>query len=301
MDLAVNPIFKSFLAGSLSGTCSTILLQPLDLVKTRIQNLPSPPTAAALQSSTGTPGPPPARMLSVMRHVLATENVFGLWRGMTPSITRTVPGVGLYFSSLHWLKTQVPRESAEKPSPLEAVCLGMVARSFAGAVCIPITVIKTRFESGTYNYQRVSSALLSIYRAEGARGLCCGLVPTLFRDAPYSGLYLMFYTQLKQNIPLQNIEGDGLRLRAGAVHFSCGIMAGVLASLVTHPADVIKTKMQLHPARYPSVHTTALQVFSAHGPGGFLRGMAPRCLRRTLMSALAWTAYEEIMRRIGLK
>lgn len=32
-----NPIIKAFLAGSVSGTCSTILFQPLDLVKTRIQ------------------------------------------------------------------------------------------------------------------------------------------------------------------------------------------------------------------------------------------------------------------------
>ena len=37
MDVATNPVFKAFVAGSLSGTCSTVLFQPLDLVKTRIQ------------------------------------------------------------------------------------------------------------------------------------------------------------------------------------------------------------------------------------------------------------------------
>ena len=33
-----SPVVKSFLAGSFSGTCSTIIFQPLDLVKTRLQS-----------------------------------------------------------------------------------------------------------------------------------------------------------------------------------------------------------------------------------------------------------------------
>ena len=36
-DVISNPVMKAFLAGSLSGTCSTLLFQPLDLVKTRVQ------------------------------------------------------------------------------------------------------------------------------------------------------------------------------------------------------------------------------------------------------------------------
>lgn len=32
-----SPIVKSFVCGMFSGTCSTLLFQPLDLVKTRIQ------------------------------------------------------------------------------------------------------------------------------------------------------------------------------------------------------------------------------------------------------------------------
>lgn len=176
MDLAANPVVKSFLAGSLSGTCSTILFQPLDLVKTRLQqNMPTLTTSANPSGS--------GRMLHVVQHILRNEHVLGLWRGITPSITRTVPGVGLYFGSLHWLKTHV----TEKPTPLQAICMGMVARSFSGLIMIPITVVKTRFESGSYNYARMSTALMQIYSQEGVRGLCCGLVPTLVRDAPFSG------------------------------------------------------------------------------------------------------------------
>lgn len=58
-----------------------------------------------------------------------------------------------------------------------------------------------RFESGVYDYTSMVSALKQIYRTEGIRGMTCGLVPTLFRDAPFSGLYLMFYSQSKELIP----------------------------------------------------------------------------------------------------
>lgn len=39
------PILRAFLAGSFSGTFSTVLFQPLDLLKTRLQN----PSTAVLR------------------------------------------------------------------------------------------------------------------------------------------------------------------------------------------------------------------------------------------------------------
>jgi len=343
MDIATNPVFKAFLAGSFSGTCSTVLFQPLDLVKTRIQQQASaaggstgypvaaaggstgypvagairPPAAAAATTLSAAAQPiggqvtvaaaaanPASGMITVARQVLQTDNVIGLWRGILPSVTRTVPGVGIYFASLHWLKNSSLGgvQAGEKPSPLQAVCLGMGARSLAATIMIPITVLKTRFESGQFGYTRMSTALISIYRTEGVKGLTCGLLPTLVRDAPYSGLYLMFYTQLKDKFVPRVDRATGLALSGGTLtHFACGLGAGFMASLATHPADVIKTKMQLQPALHSSIAGTIRMVLAKSGPRGLLIGFAPRMLRRALMSALAWTVYEEIMKQIGLK
>merc|ERR1711944_183495 len=131
-----------------------------DLVKTRIQNhQTSVSNASTTASSTVTINQKPG-MFQIARHVLATERLPGLWRGIMPSVTRTVPGVGLYFGSLHWLKSGF---GDEKPSAVQCIGLGMTARSIAATVMIPITVIKTRFESGKFNYTRMSSALMDIY------------------------------------------------------------------------------------------------------------------------------------------
>ena len=55
-----------------------------------------------------------------------------------------------------------------------------------------------RTESGKYEYKSVLGALKAIRSAEGLRGLTSGLIPTLLRDVPFSGIYLMFYEKLKE-------------------------------------------------------------------------------------------------------
>lgn len=47
---------------------------------------------------------------------------------------------------------------------------------------------------------------------------------------------------------------------ASAVHFSSGIVAGILSSLATNPADVLKTNMQLYPDKFPNAFSAAVYV-----------------------------------------
>ncbi|KAF7262985.1 mitochondrial glycine transporter A-like isoform X2 [Rhynchophorus ferrugineus] len=287
MDIVSSyPIVKAFLAGSFSGTFSTVLFQPLDLVKTRLQNT----SATIVNGQHGA-----ISMFNIFSNIIQQEHIKGLWRGMVPSIARCVPGVGLYFSSLDYIKSNYLQ--GKTPTALESVTMGFCARSMSGAILIPITVVKTRFESGVYGYDGVISALKQIYRTEGIKGMTCGLIPTLFRDAPFSGLYLMFYTQTKQLIPQ-----DILNSQYGSpIHFCCGVTAGIMASVVTQPADVLKTKMQLYPTQFNGLWSVIVYVHNNHGVQGYFKGMVPRMLRRTLMAAMAWTVYEQISKKIGLK
>uniref|UniRef100_A0A3B5QI02 Mitochondrial glycine transporter n=1 Tax=Xiphophorus maculatus TaxID=8083 RepID=A0A3B5QI02_XIPMA len=268
-----------FVCGSFSGTCSTLLFQPLDLVKTRLQT-----SQSGMQ-----PGSSRVGMTSVLLGVVRTERLLGLWKGASPSFVRTIPGVGIYFSSYHSLKQHFFQDS--RPGAAQAVMLGGGARTVAGVVMLPITVIKTRFECGRYSYVSVSGALRSVCRSEGPAALFSGLMATLLRDVPFSGIYVMFYSQTKASLPLSP--------SAPVANFSCGVLSGVLASLVTQPADVVKTHVQVN----PQLRTTEAvrHIYTAHGLQGFFRGAVPRCLRRTMMAAMAWTVYEQMMAHVGLK
>ncbi|XP_051940085.1 mitochondrial glycine transporter B-like isoform X1 [Hippocampus zosterae] len=279
-----HPALKAFMCGSLSGTCSTLLFQPLDLVKTRLQTL----------QNKARPGSPKVGMLSVFVNVIRTESVFSLWKGVSPSFVRCIPGVGIYFSTFYSLKQHFFLDRA--PNAGEAVLLGAGARAVAGVCMLPFTVIKTRFESGFYSYVSVAGALRSMYETEGVRALFSGLTATLLRDAPFSGIYVMFYSQTKKTLPPEVTSSVYMPL----VNFSCGVVAGVMASVVTQPADVVKTHIQVSPSHW-STADAIRHIYKKHGLGGFFRGAVPRSLRRTLMAAMAWTVYEQLMARMGLK
>lgn len=273
---------KAFIAGSLSGTCSTLLFQPFDLVKTRLQVSP----AGRLKLG-GTDG-----MLYTFYSVARREHIVGLWRGLVPSLSRCVPGIGMYFCTLHGLTQFTSNERTMG----ESVVLGACARTIAGITLLPVTVVKTRFESGFYKYNSMRHALTSIWKSEGGKGLYSGLLATVARDAPFSGLYLMFYTEIKR----QAKNELGTPELSSFETFTCGAFAGIMASIVTQPADVVKTRLQLFPHKYNSTGSAVFCVFKTNGVQGLFKGLVPRTLRRTLMAALSWTVYERLSRKLGL-
>lgn len=272
-------IINSFLAGAFSGTCSTILLQPFDLIKTRMQQFPS------------------LGLIKVTKDIARNEGLSSFWTGVTPSLWRTVPGIGLHFSFYHCLSSSlVPDQSGL--SSLQSLTVGVLSRVMAGTVLIPATVIKTRWEAAgpvfRYKGQGMMSAARSIVRVEGVRGLLSGLVPTIVRDAPYSGIYLLFYNKLKQLSSVSELTSSNGRSLG---QFVCGIGAGCVATIIVQPADVLKTEMQLRQERV-SQWSVVQTVYRDRGLQGFYVGLVPRIVRKSLMSALAWTVYERVSERM---
>ncbi|XP_015784732.1 mitochondrial glycine transporter [Tetranychus urticae] len=280
-----NPTIRSFVYGSLSGTCSTLLFQPLDLVKTRMQSQSS--IVLNQHGKTKKLG-----MFQVMVQVVKKERLPGLWKGTIPSLIRCVPGVGIYFGTLDYLSIKLLK-NPKQPKPIEAMLLGFTARTVTVITLLPVTVIKTRYESGLFSYANVWIAIQNIYQSEGFKGSFRGLLPTLFRDVPFSGLYYLCYSQLKQTLVNGKQNSPELLPRSFKT-FVCGLIAGLFASTVTHPADVVKTRIQIEPQRYFSISQTIKIIYK---DGDVFRGLTPRIIRRTLMTALTWTIFEFLIQR----
>ncbi|KAI1336400.1 solute carrier family 25 member 38 [Xylariaceae sp. FL0016] len=298
-----SPAFH-FVAGLGSGLFGAILLQPFDLLKTRVQQSGSHSITAAVRDIARSP------------NALAA-----FWRGTVPSALRTGVGSAIYFTTLNTIRQRaaalaIPdagshhRHSSSalpKLSNTANLISGAVARAFAGFILMPLTVIKVRYESNLYSYRSIASAARDIYRTERIPGFFAGFGATAIRDAPYAGLYVVSYEQFKKRlgvfinqdlaVPRTNSESSMKGSLSATINFSSGALAGATCSFISNPFDAIKTRIQLQPQRYRNMWHASRKMMMEEGVRSFYDGLALRMTRKAISSALAWMLYEEIIRR----
>ncbi|KAH0603647.1 uncharacterized protein H6S33_007306 [Morchella sextelata] len=293
-----------FLSGGASGILSAVLLQPADLLKTRIQQ--APPSGSAT-----------ATLIATVRTIIRSDTpIRSLWRGTVPSALRTGVGSAIYFSALNTVRTSVAKSrllpgdanalktgSSALPvlSPLGNLLTGAGTRAAVGYVVMPITIIKVRYESSMYKYTSMLQAVKDILRVEGFRGFFSGWGATAIRDAPYAGLYILFYEQSKKSLSILYSTGRKMDNSVAAmINTVSGAGAGALATAITNPFDALKTRIQVDPGRYRNLWQAAKLVVTEES--GRMRGRALfdglglRIARKAVSSAVVWTIYEGLVR-----
>ncbi|KAK6865813.1 hypothetical protein PG990_004747 [Apiospora arundinis] len=291
-----------FVAGLSSGTSGAILLQPIDLLKTRVQQSGSQSIRATIREIAKSP-----------------NAIAAFWRGTVPSTLRTGFGSAVYFTTLNTIRQHAAApisgsgshsSSLPKLSHSANLMSGAAARAFAGFVLMPLTVLKVRYESNLYAYKSLAGAARDIYRTERFRGFFSGFGATAVRDAPYAGFYVLFYEQFKKHLSAfyskagrdekglaataANTMGSSL---SASINFSSGAMASATCSFLTNPFDAIKTRIQLQPHDYRNTLQAAKKMVTEEGVRALYDGLALRMTRKAISSALAWMLYEELVRR----
>ena len=133
----------------------------------------------------------------------------------------------------------------------------------------------------------------------GPRLLFRGLVPSLWKDVPFSAIYWLGYERAKDNLRtwmgIDSIEPHELRTTF-RISFMSGACSGALAATLTTPFDVIKTRQQAfifnRHAAVPSTLITGQQILSEAGPRGLFAGLGPRLAKVSPACAIMIGSYE---------
>ena len=226
-----------FLNGGLAGMAATTAIQPIDMVKVRLQ-------LAGEGVKTG-PRPSP---LTVTRDIIAQGKVRDLYTGLSAGLLRqavyTTARLGFFDTFMTALKTRA-ESRGESIGFKERAGAGLTAGGLAAMVGNPADLALIRMQSDGLkpkemraNYKSVVDALTRIVKSEGVLALWNGSSPTIVRAMALNFGQLAFFSEAKTQLKTRT------HLSAMQQTLTASAIAGFFASFFSLPFDFMKTRLQ---------------------------------------------------------
>jgi len=285
LNTLYSPLPMDAIAGAASGFLIGTLLQPLEIVKVCL--IVNPMQLASIDKASFA-----TSFATSVRMIYQMEGFKGFWRGLTPALMRIACGSAVYFQTLHKLSSKF-KKNGFTGTYSDFTSSGL-ARTLSSFACNPLTIIRTRFEVvGFKEYTNTWDAVKKINKKEGVKGFYKGSVACMMRDGPFAGLYYSILNISKKRL-------QHLNLNPSTNTMISGMVAGIIATTMTHPFEVLRTRIQVdHPDKgynykynYCGVFQGLRLIYSQEGLSGLSKGLTPRLMRKPLANALTFTMFE---------
>lgn len=231
-QFSLSDYVKFFAAGGLAATSTHAAVTPIDVVKTRIQ------VDDAMKG---------LNMLKAGRTIVAKEGASALLTGFGPTAVGYLVQGGAKFSGYEYFKKQyisllggpdraVPHRTAVYLSASAS------AEFFADILLCPLEATRIRLVSQRGYANGLTTGFMRMAREEGLRGFYSGFVPLLFKQVPFA--IGQFTVHEAANEVIYRAMGPERkaklsRLESTGVELTSGVVAGVAAAVLSHPADTL--------------------------------------------------------------
>lgn len=280
MDLLHSPLMRAalpFINGGLAGMVATTVIQPIDMVKVRLQ-------LAGEGVKTG-PKPSP---LSVTRDIIAQGKVLDLYAGLSAGLLRqavyTTARLGFFDTFMKNLQARA-KEKGKQIGFAERAGAGLTAGGLAAMAGNPADLALIRMQSDGLkpaaeraHYKSVVDALSRIAKSEGVGALWAGAYPTVVRAMALNFGQLAFFSEAKSQLKDTSLSPRMQTLSASAI-------AGFFASFFSLPFDFVKTRLQKQSKGpdgrlpYQGMFDCFKKVAAEEGPLRFYRGFSTYYVR----------------------
>ncbi|KAI5464799.1 mitochondrial carrier domain-containing protein [Mariannaea sp. PMI_226] len=280
-DILHSPLMKAalpFINGGISGMVATSVIQPVDMIKVRIQ-------LAGEGTATG-PKPTP---LSVTRQIISSGKALDLYTGLSAGLLRqavyTTARLGIFDTFMGKLSARAKAEGRSVGFS-ERATAGLSAGALAAMVGNPADLALIRMQSDGLkpvaqrkNYKSVIDALGSIAKGEGVAALWAGCAPTVVRAMALNFGQLAFFSEAKAQLKANT------DLSARTQTLTASAIAGFFASFFSLPFDFVKTRLQKQQkgpdgkVPYRGMVDCFAKVAKQEGLGRFYRGFGTYYIR----------------------
>jgi solute carrier family 25 (mitochondrial phosphate transporter), member 3 len=304
--------FRNFLNSAVSGAISCSLTHsavcPLDVLKTKIQ------TDAALKGKS---------TMEALRSIVKSGGKGVLLQGLAATFSGyAVQGFckfGFYESiKLKAFEIIQDKDTIDKYRlPILLVSSGLAEIIASWALC-PMEVTRIFMVMNPQLKSGMLSAMKLIIQRDGPSGLFKGLPMIMLRQVPYTCAKLAGYEIISDNLKkivaglkrsstqgIGNLPGTSVPLEVKNnvfIQLSSGVLAGVLAATISHPADVLLSKVcgatELTECLILSGPISLFQTFKDLGFRNCYAGLQPRAVMIGSLTAMQFILYEQAKSRI---
>ncbi|CAO4361133.1 unnamed protein product [Caenorhabditis nigoni] len=265
------------LGGSLSCGLTHFAITPLDIVKCRIQ---------VNKEKYGS-------MVQGFKVTVAEDGMRGLARGWAPTfIGYSAQGLGKFgfyevFKNIY--SSALGEENAYIWRTSVYLAASASAEFFADIFLAPMEAVKVRMQTSPTAPPTLRACAPMIYRTEGLTGFFKGLPPLWTRQIPYT---MMKFTCFEKTVELlyqyvvPKPRAQCSKAEQLAVTFTAGYIAGVFCAVVSHPPDVLVSKLN------QDANASVGSLVKKLGFSGLWGGLGPRIIMVGTLTALQWFIYD---------
>ncbi|KAL4871969.1 hypothetical protein BDV12DRAFT_162778 [Aspergillus spectabilis] len=184
-----------FIASGSAGIITSILTNPIWVIKTRMLATGSKSPGAYTSFTAGT------------MQILRSEGIPGFYRGLIPSLFGVSHGALQFMAyeklKLHRTEAHSGPGNERKLGNMDFFVISSISKVFAGSITYPYQVLRSRLQ--TYDahlaYRGLRDATVQIWGKEGLAGFYKGLGPNLFRVLPSTWVTFLVYENTRAYLP----------------------------------------------------------------------------------------------------
>mmetsp|Transcript_7115 Transcript_7115/g.26172 ORF Transcript_7115/g.26172 Transcript_7115/m.26172 type:complete len:312 (-) Transcript_7115:1569-2504(-) len=284
-----DPLVRG-IGGAVGGISEACLLQPMDVIKTRLQ-----------LDKTGVYR---GSLVTCGRTVAQQEGLRALWKGLTPFATH----LGLKYMLRMSSNTTYQNLFRDKKGQLSTA--GKVASGFltgvteATVVVTPFEVVKIKLQQQKIVPGQAPKYLGPLHTArtvlleEGVLGLWAGWLPTVLRNGT-NQMCLFSMKHFLDELFWDKRDGDGKRLEFWQAGLSA-MCAATVGPVATGPFDVAKTRLMAQESvggakKYRNLLDVLITVPREEGLAALWKGLGPRLLRIPPGQAITWAVADRVI------
>ncbi|XP_053607616.1 mitochondrial dicarboxylate carrier [Plodia interpunctella] len=285
MTLTKEVRLSEWYFGGLASAGAASMTHPLDLLKVQMQ------TQKGKNVS----------MLMLTKTVLKNQGIFGLYNGISASLLRQLTYSTARFGIYEVCNQRLaPKDGRPMPFYMKAFLAGL--GGFAGGfVGNPADLVNVRMQNDMKlppdqrrNYKNAIHGLWRVAATEGVLRLWAGASMTSGRAVLMTIGQIAFYDQIKSKLLLTGYFDDNV-----ITHVTSSLLAGGIATTMTQPVDVLKTRLQ---NAKPGEVNSLLQLVkntAKESPLAFFKGYIPAFARLAPHTILTFVLLEQLRLNFG--